>query len=181
MPRMSTPTRLLALLGVLFLAACGDDDREGSFTSQSGTGTQTTGTGTGATPTTTAPSGAPSKTFEISEVEFRLEPANINVPRPGVVEFVVSNDGGTVHALEVEGPTGEFETEEIQPGDQARLRADVSEAGNYKLYCPVGNHEAQGMVGRLVVGGSFQRPPDDSGSQDDTGDDDSGGTPAPGY
>jgi len=166
--RAASPILLLLLLA-LALGACGDDDREGSFTSESGTGTETTGTGTQAT---TTPRGEVSQTLEISEVEFSLEPANFSVAEPGVVEFVVSNDGGTVHALEVEGPTGEFETEEIQPGEQARLRADVSEAGSYKLYCPVGNHEEQGMVGRLVVGGVGPGP---SGVQRDRDRDRGGG------
>jgi uncharacterized cupredoxin-like copper-binding protein len=152
----------------LALGACGDDDREGSFTSEGGTGTETTGTGT-----TTTPSGQVSKTLNISETEFKLAPADFTVAEPGVVEFVVKNDGGTVHALEVEGATGEFETEEIQPGKSARLKADVSEAGSYELYCPVGNHRDQGMVGELVVGGGEPSP---SG-----GEDDSGGAPAPGY
>ena len=183
---------LLLLLAALPLGACGDDDREGSFTSEGGTGTQTTGTGTQAT---TTPQREAFQTLTISEVEFSLDPANFSVAEPGVVEFVVSNDGGTVHALEVEGPTGEFETEEIQPGEQARLRADVSEAGTYKLYCPVGNHEAQGMVGKLVVGGGGASPSgdqrdrdrgDDRGGDDRRdergGDDETGGTaPPPGY
>jgi PQQ system protein len=169
----------MLLLGTLVVAACGDDDREGSFTSESGTGTSTTGTDTEAT---TSPSGEASQTLRIGEVEFRLEPANLSIAEPGVVEFVVSNDGGTVHALEVEGATGEFETEEIQPGEQARLKADVSEPGTYKLYCPVGNHEQQGMVGKLVVGGGGSSPPADDDGSDGGGDDDTGGaSPPSGY
>lgn len=175
---------LFLLLAALSLAACGEDDREGSFTAETGTGTtttgtETTGTGTATTPTTTAPTGAPSETLRISEVEFELKPAEFKVAEPGVVEFVVRNAGGTVHALEVEGPTGEFETEEIQPGGRARLKADVSEAATYKLYCPVGDHEDRGMVGKLVVGGGGDGQ---GGSGDDEpSDDDTGGAPAPGY
>jgi uncharacterized cupredoxin-like copper-binding protein len=192
---MRRPPPLVAavLLGAaLALAACGDDDREGSFTAESGTGTQTTGTGTqttgtGTTPTTTTPSGGASETLQIREVEFELKPAEFRVAEPGVVEFVVSNDGATVHALEVEGPAGEFETEEIQPGDQTRLRADVSEPGGYRLYCPVGDHEDRGMVGQLVVAGgsggggsgddSGGGEPGQGGSDDDTG----GAAPPSGY
>jgi plastocyanin len=189
---MRRPPPVVAVLvgSALALAACGDDDREGSFTSESGTGTETTGTGTAptTTPTTTTPSGRASETLRISEVEFELRPAEFRVEEPGTVEFLVSNEGGTVHALEVEGPTGEFETENIQPGDSARLRADVSQPGGYRLYCPVGDHEDRGMVGQLVVAGgpggggsddddSGGGEPGQGGSDDDTG----GAAPPSGY
>jgi uncharacterized cupredoxin-like copper-binding protein len=146
---------LVAVLGATALAlpACGDEDREGSFTSEGGTGTETTGTGTTATEATTTPEGEPSKTFSIGETEFKLRPGSFALTQPGVVEFAVRNDGKIVHALEVEGPTGEFETDEIAPGKRATLKADVDEAGTYELYCPVADHKERGMVGKLVVDG----------------------------
>ena len=188
-------SRLLALVvaGVLAapLAGCGED-REGSVNVEGGTGTETTATGaaTATTKTGTTPAGATSKTFKVSEIEFKLTPSSFRLAKPGVVEFTVTNDGGTVHALEVEGPSGEFETEEIQPGDQVNLKADVSQAGTYEIYCPVGDHEDRGMVGELVVGkasgdggnsGGATIPEDNSGSgSDDSGsNDDSGGATAP--
>ena len=73
-----------------------------------------------------------------------------------------------MHALEVEGPTGEVETEEIKPGDEARLKVEVQD-GTYKLYCPIGDHEARGMVGKLVVGKSSSSGSDDKGGEDDSG------------
>ena len=209
----SARLRTLVLAAVLSVSAVGcGEDREGSVNVEGGTGTgtsgtRTTGTSTGGASTTTTPGGAASKDFKISETEFKLSPANFKLAKPGVVEFTVTNDGGTVHALEVEGPSGEFETEEIQPGDKVTLKADVSDAGTYELYCPVGDHEDRGMVGRLVVGGGAagraedddhglggdddSRGPggdDDSsgpgGDDDSSGsgsDDDSGGATAPGY
>lgn len=183
MPRPRILLVASALLLAVLVAACGDDEREGSFTSESGTGTETTATGT---ETTTTPAAEASKTFQISEVEFKLRPADFTLAEPGVVEFVVKNEGGTVHALEIEGPSGEFETEEIQPGGEARLTAELGQDGTYKLYCPVGDHEGRGMVGKLVVGGKSGSGSGDSG--DDSGggggsgetggtspDDDSGG------
>ena len=173
--------RVLALLvagafGVA-LVGCGED-REGSVTVEGGTGTQTTGTtttGTGTgTSTSATPAGKPSSTFDIRETEFKLAPANFRIGQPGAVQFRVTNDGGTVHALEVEGPTGEFETEEIQPGDAVTLKADVSQAGTYKLYCPVGDHEDRGMVGKLVVGGAGAGPSADDGDREREADDNSG-------
>ena len=184
-------TRVLGLLvaGALAvpLAGCGED-REGSVNVEGGTGTETsgtktTGTSTGGASTTTTPGGTASKTFKISETEFKLTPASFKLAKPGVVAFTVTNDGATVHALEVEGPSGEFETEEIQPGDKVTLKADVSQGGTYELYCPVGDHEDRGMVGKLVVGGrtTGRGEDDDSGPGrgDDSGpgkDDDHGGS-----
>ena len=45
----------------------------------------------------------------------------------------VVNEGGAVHALEVEGPTGEVETEELEPGESADLAVTL-EDGEYELY-----------------------------------------------
>jgi uncharacterized cupredoxin-like copper-binding protein len=120
-----------ALAVALALAACGGDGGEGK-----------------------APSGGqPVATIDVRETEFKLDPANPKIEKPGVVEFKVQNAGQTVHALEVEGPKGEVETEEIQPGDSATLRADLSEPGEYTWYCPVGGHKDEGMEGKITVAG----------------------------
>jgi len=184
MPR-SAGLAAMTALAALALVACGDEEREGSFTSEGGTGTETTGTGTTGTETTgTAPAEAPSRRLRIAEMEFKLRPAGFSISEPGVVEFVVRNTGQIAHALEVEGPTGEFETEEIAPGESARLKADVSEPGEYKLYCPIGNHDDQGMVGQLVVGSAGNAPPPSADHNDrdreaeEEGDDDTGGAEA---
>ena len=147
------------LLLALALAGCGEDRND------EGTATQAETTGTEAE----QPAGKPVQTIRVSETEFRLDPENPKVKRTGVVEFVVSNDGQADHALEVEGPNGEVETDTIAPGNQATLRADLSEAGEFKWYCPVGNHEQQGMVGKITVaggsgGGTGTETGNDSGS-----------------
>jgi uncharacterized cupredoxin-like copper-binding protein len=133
---------LLAAVAIA-LAGCGEDR-------ESGTGTSTEGkTGT---ETAAKPQGKPVRTIDIDESEFKLSPARVNVDKPGVYEFRARNVGNAVHALEVEGQGGEFETGEIQPGRSATLKADLK-AGRYKLYCPVGNHEQQGMTGSVTVAG----------------------------
>jgi hypothetical protein len=53
-----------------------------------------------------APSGAKDsvlKTIRIEETEFRLEPVEITLDKPGTYVFEAVNSGDTVHALEVEG------------------------------------------------------------------------------
>ena len=158
--RTSASTLIAAAL--LSLAACGED-REGSV-EESGTGTTPTGTSTTGTSTTPAkPSGPVVATVRVRETEFELDPANPRIAKPGVVEFDVTNAGQAPHALEVEGPNGEVETETIEPGKKATLRADLSKAGKYVWYCPVGDHERRGMKGRITVaGGGSGTSTDDS-------------------
>jgi Copper binding proteins, plastocyanin/azurin family len=74
----------------------------------------------------------------------------------------------------VEGPGGESETEDIAPGDSAELTVDLSQAGTYEWYCPIGNHKELGMEGEIrVADASGAAPPaDDSGG--DSGEDSSG-------
>jgi plastocyanin len=89
---------------------------------------------------------------QIDLSEFSLDPASVSLD-PGAVTLHVVNTGSVVHALEVEGPTGEIETAELQPGESADLTVDASEAGEYEMYCPIDGHRQQGMEGTLVVGG----------------------------
>jgi uncharacterized cupredoxin-like copper-binding protein len=155
-------TTLIAA-ALLSLAACGGDDREGSV-EESGTGTTATGTSTTGTSTTPAePSGPVVATVKVRETEFELDPQNPRIAKAGVVQFDVTNAGQAPHALEVEGPKGEVETETIEPGRKATLRADLSKPGRYVWYCPVGDHESRGMKGRITVtGGRSGTSTDDS-------------------
>ena len=143
---------VLSVIGATaFLAAgCGEDD-EGRVDVSGGT--DTAGTSTTGTSTEAAPTGAPVATIDVAEAEFRLSPANPSVSEAGVVEFNVTNAGKVVHALEVEGPEGEVETDTIQPGKSATLKADLGKAGRYEWYCPIGDHKDRGMEGEITVAG----------------------------
>jgi plastocyanin len=90
------------------------------------------------------------KTTRIEETEFRLQPAEITLDKPGTYVFKAVNSGDTVHALEVEGEGIEEETEEIKPGQSAELKVKLN-AGTYELYCPVDGHAEEGMEGKLTV------------------------------
>lgn len=87
---------------------------------------------------------------EVALTDFAVEPPTLAL-EPGSYTFRVVNEGGAVHALEVEGPTGEIETEELEPGGTADLAVDL-EDGEYELYCPVGDHRDRGMEETLTVG-----------------------------
>jgi uncharacterized cupredoxin-like copper-binding protein len=157
---------ILAAAGLIALAAAGCGEKR-----EAGTGTSTSG-GTSTTPAATGPAVA---TVKVSETEFKLDPASPEVPKDGVVQFDVKNDGATEHALEIETPDGEFETESIAPGKSATLKADLK-AGTYVWYCPIGDHKDKGMEGEIsVAGGGSGSPEDDKGGEDPPGGGGAGG------
>lgn len=155
---------LVLLIAVLALAGCGDDD-EGRVDVSGGT--NTTGTEASGTSTEAGPQGAAVATIDVAEAEFRLSPANPSVSKAGVVEFNVTNAGKVVHALEVEGPEGEVETEPIDPGKSATLKADLGKAGRYEWYCPIGDHKDRGMKGKITVAGGGRDEKEDRGPGSD--------------
>lgn len=99
-----------------------------------------------------AATGPALKTVQISEVDFKLEPANVTVPKAGVYSFKVVNNGQTAHALEIEGEGVEAKSDTIQPGESTELKVDLKKSGSYEMYCPVDGHKDMGMKGEVAVG-----------------------------
>lgn len=134
---MTTAMRLmtaavLLVAATLPLAACGSDDN-----------------GDGAT--TAAAAG---ETIEISATEFAFDPPTIQLDQAGEYTFRLTNDGGSPHALEIEGAgIEEAATDTIGPGETAELTVELQD-GEYEMYCPVDGHRDMGMEGTLVVGGA---------------------------
>jgi PQQ system protein len=127
--------RLLALIPLgLLLAACGGSSgSEGS-----------------------AAGGAVIQTIRISEKEYSLNPSTVTLPKPGTYEFDVTNDGSITHAFNVEESGGgdEAEAGDIEPGSHKTVKFTFSAGGSYEMYCPIDGHKAQGMAGRIMVGGA---------------------------
>jgi uncharacterized cupredoxin-like copper-binding protein len=140
--------------GVVALAGCGSDNSDDN--------------GAAAAKQSTPAAGGQS--VKLSETEFKITPADPSVKKAGPVTFEVTNDGQTDHALEVEGPSGEAKTETIAPGKSATLNIDLSKAGKYEMYCPIGNHKAMGMKGDVIVAGGGSG----SGASDESSDDSGG-------
>lgn len=113
------------------LAACGSDESGGEAT-------------------TAAASGS-AEIIEISASDFAYDPATIQLGQAGEYTLRLTNDGGTAHALEVDGQGVEEETETIGPGETAEVTVELQE-GEYEIYCPVDGHRDMGMEGTLVVG-----------------------------
>jgi len=151
---MQKALRILLPAGAcaVLMAGCGED-RESGVKVEGGTDTAgKTSTGGGSTATTPTTSEKPRVTGALALSEYRLRPKEFEMPKAGSFRFKVVNQGKTVHALEVEGPKGEVETKELKPGAKANLDVDASKDGDYKLYCPVSDHEKRGMTGKLTVG-----------------------------
>jgi len=122
-------------------------------------------------------SGTPVKTVEIKETEFKLDPSTISLDKAGTYTFKAVNKGSFGHALEIEGNGVEEKTHTIDAGGSATLTVKL-QPGNYEIYCPVGNHRAMGMEGKVVVAGgsgSGGMTTDDSGGGTTTDDSSSGG------
>jgi plastocyanin len=152
--RMRSLTAIVLLVtAALALAACGSDE------------------GDDGAPT----AGASAERIEISATDFALDPPTIELDQAGEYTFRLVNDGGTAHALKIEGQGVEEETETIGPGETAELTVAL-EAGEYEMYCPVDGHRDMGMEGTVNLGGA----PAGGGTttEDDgttTDEDDSGG------
>ena len=148
------------LVGAVLAAGC----------AQGGGGGQTTttkGSTTGASEVTRGSTVAESliQTIQINETEFRLDPDEITLDKPGRYVFRANNVGSTIHALVVESKEGEESeatsenkeggeeeqrTRNLNPGESADLEVNLK-AGTYEIYCPVDNHEDMGMKGTVTV------------------------------
>jgi plastocyanin len=137
----------------LAVAACGDDDDSDGAAGGNGGGLSGGGGGdeTGGGDGAQGEGGGKATTLKLSAdpggaLEF--DKTSLEA-KPGKVTIAFDNPAQVPHAVEVEGNGVEEETETITDSS-AELTVDL-EAGEYKFYCPVGNHEQAGMVGTLTV------------------------------
>jgi uncharacterized cupredoxin-like copper-binding protein len=126
-----------AALG-LAVAGCGESREQASSTAT-----------TGSPPPPTAPARGPA--FTVTEREYSLSPPNLQVRKAGRFTLSVRNAGTTAHALAIDGPSGGVRTDPIAPGRTAPLDVTLSTAGQYRWYCPIGDHRRRGMRGAVVV------------------------------
>jgi plastocyanin len=144
----------LFVAAALPLAACGSDE-----------------SGDGAT--TAAAAG---EAIEISASDFAFDPPTIQLDQAGEYTFRLTNDGGTAHALEIEGAgIEEATTDTIGPGETAEVTVELKD-GEYEMYCPVDGHRDMGMEGTLVVGGAAAGGAGTSTDDDGTTTEDEGET-----
>lgn len=149
---MRKMTRLAAVL--LLMAACGDADTvpgedvdtTGVSATQAAPGDQT---GQAALP----PDDGDLRNVEVTLTEWSVTLSQDSV-REGAIAFNVRNTGSVVHRFEVEGNGEEWESEDINPGDQVTMSLNLT-PGVYQVYCPIVqdgvDHEARGMTTTLNV------------------------------
>lgn len=121
---------VLGLVLALVLAGCGADEGEEEQAGPAG------------------------QTIEIVGTDFALDPSAVTLEEPGTYTFRFVNDGETEHALEVEGKGVEEETDVIPPGETAQMTVEITEPGEYEMYCPVDGHKDLGMDGSVTLGGA---------------------------
>jgi uncharacterized cupredoxin-like copper-binding protein len=135
--------RTAAVLGALtVLAACGNSSNE-----------STGSTTPPATPSASASSSSPAAAgtiVTVKETEYKLQLSQSTFS-PGTYTFTAENDGGTTHALEIEGPgIEEQKTGNLSPGASGSLTVTL-QSGKYELYCPVDSHRDLGMETDITV------------------------------
>jgi len=129
---------LLAVAVALALGGCGESRGDGVRTMPA--------------PVSTGPTPASLNAAIVTEVsltDFRL-PDDPRIPRAGLIGFEITNDGEAMHALAVDGPSGEVRSPALRPGERWTIAARLP-PGTYKWYCPIADHEQRGMFGRVRV------------------------------
>lgn len=87
-------------------------------------------------------------------VEVRLSEYAIQMPQTlpaGPTTFAIRNEGQKSHSFRIEGPGIDGSSVAVlRPGETANLQVAL-QAGDYKVYCPLGSHSAKGMTMKLAV------------------------------
>jgi plastocyanin len=88
------------------------------------------------------------------KVEVRLSEHVIEMPNTlpaGPTTFLIHNEGKKIHSFKVEGPgVDALLSEPVPPRASGQLQVTL-QPGEYKVYCPIGSHEAKGMTMKLTV------------------------------
>ena len=144
-----TIRRPLVLLALLALGpwACGPAEEAGDA-GEADTAAPATGGDTLDLPLEGADE--PYQRVVVQAASFAFQPSAITVA-PGRVRFIVTNAAEIAHGFEVEGQGLEEAIHEIAPGTTDSLDVRLEVSGEYEIYCPVGDHAGQGMVGTLTV------------------------------
>src|SRR5215210_1946622 len=120
---------ILLVLALLAVAGCGGDDEKASGSGSSGGGEKLT-------------LAADASAIKFDKTELTA--------KPGTVTITMDNPSDIPHAVSIEGNGVDVDGKTVTKGGKSVATADL-EAGTYDFYCPVGNHRAAGMEGKLTV------------------------------
>lgn len=86
---------------------------------------------------------------EIALKDFFLEPDQITV-KAGRVTFILVNKGRYTHDLRVQGQGVNEKAPRVAVGREFQWELDLK-PGEYRIDCPISNHDERGMIGTLIV------------------------------
>jgi plastocyanin len=88
---------------------------------------------------------------EVTMTEFALEFSQQSFT-PGTYTFRAPNEGQFPHTISITGPGVDNVTAggPAQTGQEVSMTVDL-QPGTYKIWCPVRDHEARGMVTEITV------------------------------
>ena len=144
-------TRWMLVVALLFaaltLAACGGGDDESSSGSEAtATPTETATEDSGGT--SAGGGGEKLALAAPADGSLKFDKTDLTA-KAGNVTIDFDNPSSVPHAVEIEGNGVEEETKTVTK-DKASVTVDLK-PGTYEFYCPVGNHRAEGMEGKLTV------------------------------
>jgi uncharacterized cupredoxin-like copper-binding protein len=87
-------------------------------------------------------------------VDIHLTEYKVEMPKTlpaGPTTFVIHNDGAKTHSFKIEGPgIDQLLSTPVKPQTTGTMEITL-QPGEYKVYCPIGNHSAKGMTLPLTV------------------------------
>jgi plastocyanin len=141
---------IAAASAALLLSACGDDDNASSSTGAAGgSSSDSSGSAYGKSSGSGGGGGATLKIAADPGGAKKFTESTLSTSA-GKVTIQFSNSSQLPHAVEIEGNGVEEETETVTGKDAPPLTVDLK-PGTYTYYCPVGDHRAAGMEGKLTV------------------------------
>jgi plastocyanin len=151
---------LLAASAALTLAACGGSDKpaasgasNASSDSSSSASTSKSSGAYGGGSNTSASTSSGGETLKISadpNGAKKFTKSSLTA-KAGEVTIQFSNQAQIPHAVEIEGNGLEETSTKVVTGADAPPLKLKLKPGTYTFYCPVGDHRAEGMEGKLVV------------------------------
>ena len=86
---------------------------------------------------------------EVAMVDYRFEPAQLRVGAGEPFAVTFTNDGARPHSFAVAA----LDIDVVVPSGRSRTVVVRLDAGTYEFVCSVGDHEQEGMKGRVLVVG----------------------------
>ncbi|MBI4297854.1 MAG: cupredoxin domain-containing protein [Chloroflexi bacterium] len=129
MKSMRSVVGLLSLAGLLALAACGSGGGEAKNPPPQAQGM--------------------AQEVKVDMGDYFYEPSQLTI-KAGQVHFVLTNVGKTAHRFAITGNGVKVSSRNVGAGREGTLDVELA-PGTYKMGCTLGDHEARGSVGQIVV------------------------------